>query len=216
MLTTETFSTFIANYARRLADLQETLNTLDNNIGDGDHGTNMARGFKAASEQLAAKPATDVGGACNTVGMALLSSVGGASGPLYATVFMRFATAWKGMMSVDATNFAAGIAAALEGLQARGKADVGDKTMIDVWHPVNQILKNIQETTALQAVVETAGTAALATKPRIAKKGRAAYLGERSVGHCDPGSISSAVLFEELVDATIGGVERKPWPKLAL
>lgn len=217
MLTTETFSAFIDSYARRLADLQAILNELDNRIGDGDHGTNMTRGFKTAADQLTAKPAADVGAACSTVAMALLGSVGGASGPLYATVFMRFATAWKGQTDVDAAALADGITAALDGLRARGKATAGDKTMIDVWSPVNDALQHGDGSAeTLSAISQTATVAAVNTKSLVAKKGRAAYLGERSVGTCDPGGISSAVFFEELVDATIGGGERSEWRKLAL
>lgn len=215
MLTTDAFIRFVEAYARRLADLQNTLNMLDNQIGDGDHGTNMARGFKVAAGHLANNPGADLGAVCNTVAMALLGNVGGASGPLYATIFMRFSALWKGQSSVHPAAISNGISSALDGLRARGKAEMGDKTMVDVWGPVNDGLREDEPTdNALITAVATATSAALETKSLIAKKGRASYLGERSVGTCDPGSISSAVFFEELVDAAVGGVERSEWHKL--
>jgi dihydroxyacetone kinase-like protein len=218
VLNLDGFGRFISAYARRLADLQSVLNELDNRIGDGDHGTNMARGFRVASEKLSQTTVTDLGNACSAVAMALLGSVGGVSGPLYSTVFMKFAAAWKGATTVDFESLREAIKSALEGLEARGKAKRGEKTLIDVWLPVVECLYE-EETApeeALKQCVKVAQQAAIDTKPLRATKGRAAYLGDRSKGTCDPGSVSSAVFFEELVDVVVGGVERIEWQTSAL
>ncbi|GLG01968.1 dihydroxyacetone kinase subunit L [Alicyclobacillus hesperidum subsp. aegles] len=211
MLTLETLQAFIQAYAARLAELCTVLDDLDNRIGDGDHGTNMARGFRTAADRITGETFADLGALCQAVAMALLASVGGASGPLYATVFMRFAQSWKDCTNVDFGQVATGVASACEGLRARGKAEVGEKTLLDVWTPASEALAAQPDENGMRAAVASATKAALASRDIPATKGRAAYLGERSVGTCDPGSISSAVFFEELADATVGGVTKTSW-----
>ena len=216
-LSTDTFVSFVEAYAKRLVEMRDVLNNLDNRIGDGDHGTNMARGFTAAVDKLKSTPPTDVAVGCQLVAMTLLGSVGGASGPLYSTVFMKFMAEWKGLTEVDTAQLQRGLQAALDGLIARGKASVGDKTMVDLWTPVVRRLaetESVWDGADLMAVVKEA---VLGTKDMIAKKGRAAYLGARSQGTCDPGSLSSALFFEELFAAVLPkGAERIQWHTLAL
>lgn len=215
-MTTQAFLEFLHTYTQALETHKALLNTLDNRIGDGDHGTNMTRGFTSVMTTLENTPPVDVSQACQTTAMALLSSVGGASGPLYSTVFMRFMTQWKGLTAVDTPQLTAGIGAALEGLQARGKAQMGDKTMVDVWSPVASLMTARNGDLDWAKVAETARGAALGTRDMVAKRGRAAYLGERSRGTCDAGSISSAIFFETLAVTLRKGIEPTQWDKLAL
>ncbi|WP_206917825.1 dihydroxyacetone kinase subunit DhaL [Alicyclobacillus acidoterrestris] len=214
MLTTSAFVAFIQAYTNRLDELQPLLDQLDNQIGDGDHGTNMTRGFHAANERLTSTPTDDLGALSQTVAMTLLSSVGGASGPLYATVFLRFSAQWKGQSQVDAKEITEAIVQARDGLVVRGKAHVGEKTMIDVWSPAAQTLQENPTVSGLLKAATVAAEAAVGTRELVAGKGRAAYLGERSRGTCDPGSVSSAVFFEEFANVIVGGVEKTPWPTL--
>ncbi|QQE77599.1 dihydroxyacetone kinase subunit DhaL [Alicyclobacillus sp. SO9] len=210
------FSQFIDTYSQKLSEFADILNDLDNRIGDGDHGSNMSRGFKAAAHKLQESPALDPASASQTVAMSLLSTVGGASGPLYGTVFMKLAAAWKGCAVIDPTLMGNGFQAALDGLAARGKASLGDKTMVDVWTPaVAEMLKD-NGAIDYERTCLVAKESALATKGIIAKRGRASYLGERSIGTCDPGSISSAMLFEALASILIEGMDPILWRTLAL
>jgi dihydroxyacetone kinase-like protein len=169
---------------------KDYLSELDNPIGDGDHGINMARGVEAIKETLATKTPESLNELFKTVAMTLLSKVGGASGPLYGSVFLAFAktTLDKEVLSKNevTTFFEEGLIA----LQNRGKAMVGEKTMVDVWAPfVDQLKNEIPSIESINELVE-------ATKPLKATKGRAAYLGDRSIGHIDPGSMSSGYLFK--------------------
>ncbi len=163
------------------------LSELDNPIGDGDHGHNMARGAKAAEEALQAQTPTSLEGLFKSVGMSLLSKVGGASGPLYGSVFLAFANEVKGQEVIENPQqlFAAG----LDAIVRRGKASVGEKTMVDVWSPFVEKLAEGVSLEDVEAMV-------LATKPLKATKGRAAYVGARSIGHIDPGSYSSGLFFK--------------------
>jgi phosphoenolpyruvate---glycerone phosphotransferase subunit DhaL len=216
-LSTDTFVSFIEAYSKRLVEMRDVLNNLDNRIGDGDHGTNMARGFTAAVHKLKSTPPPDVAVGCQLVAMTLLGSIGGASGPLYSTVFMKFMAEWKGLTEVNTAQLQQGLQAALEGLIARGQASVGDKTMIDVWASVVKEYAEFQPERDYSNLMVVVKEAVLATKDMIAKKGRAAYLGARSQGTCDPGSLSSALFFEELFAAVLSkGVERIQWHTLAL
>jgi phosphoenolpyruvate---glycerone phosphotransferase subunit DhaL len=217
VLDTHGFCLCIQKFSDRLKACEGLLNELDNRIGDGDHGTNMVRGFSLASADLTTNLPVDIGAGATRVAMALLSNVGGASGPLYGTAFLRFGSAWKGMNRVDHDAVAAGVRSALEGIQTRGKAEVGDKTMVDVWSAFVAGLSSSDESPKKWIVAALgAQQAAKATKDMTARRGRAAYLGERSIGVADPGSISSAMLLEELVDSMVGGVERIEWQSLAL
>lgn len=212
----QSFLTFIETYAARLQELKDTLNTLDNRIGDGDHGTNMERGFTFAHQQLQVKPPSDLAMASNSVAMALLGHVGGASGPLYGTVFMKLGGVFGQHTEVDEAVLIEGLQAAKKGIMDRGKAEFGDKTMLDVWEPsVSFLLENTGED-RFRYVIPVVRDAVLATKDRVAKKGRAAYLGQRSQGTCDPGSVSSGLFFDELVKSYQQEVGIISWETLVL
>ena len=168
-------------------------------IGDGDHGENMARGFKAALEALGQAQPASVAEVLKTVAKTLMSTVGGAAGPLYGTAFLRASKA-AGDGELDGAGAAAVIAGALEGIQARGKATTGEKTMVDAWTPALEAARAAAESGSdAAAVFEAAATAAEAgaasTEPMRATKGRASYLGERSIGHLDPGAVSTSLIL---------------------
>ena len=186
-----------------LAENRETLNDLDRAIGDGDHGENMDRGMKAVVGKLA-DGAEDVQGVLKVVASTLMSVVGGAAGPLYGTAFLRAAKATEG--DVDANGAVAIIAGALEGIVARGKATTGEKTMVDSWTPALDAAKAVAESggtpaAAFRAAAEAAAKGSDDTIPLRASKGRASYLGERSMGHRDPGSLSTAIILKAAADA---------------
>lgn len=170
------------------------LSDLDTPIGDGDHGNNMARGMAAYQEAFAKQNPATISDTFKVLSMALISKVGGASGPLYGSAFMNLTKATKDLTVIQKDELGALVAQGLAGIQARGKAEVGDKTMVDVWAPVAAALQQGQLTT------ETITVAKEGTKELVAKKGRASYLGERSLGHIDPGAASSALLFETLLE----------------
>lgn len=205
-LTSVQYIDWMNRCAEALAAAQDELTALDTAIGDGDHGLNMQRGFAKVKEKLATEAGKDLGSLSKTVGMTLLSSVGGASGPLYGTFFIKAATALNGKNEADLPTLAQAIADGSSGLIARGQAAVGDKTMVDVWQPVSEALTQAAASgadlkAALQAAAETAQQQAEATIPLVAKKGRASYLGERSAGHKDPGAASSALLLRCLAES---------------
>lgn len=178
---------------------KENLTSLDRAIGDGDHGINMARGFQEVILNVGASDYTAVSDVLKDTAMTLMAKVGGASGPLYGTAFLKMATVTKGEEIVDHPVFTHALDEALQGIQLRGKANVGDKTLVDVWTPVVELFKEKRLVTADQLIV-TAKHAMESTKDEIASKGRAAYLKERSRGHLDPGSVSSYYLFEALAE----------------
>lgn len=178
----------------QLIENKAYLSELDNPIGDGDHGINMARGAGAAREALEGKEIPDLNTLFKTLAMALLSKVGGASGPLYGSIFLAFAKASNGQENLDSNALLSLLNDGKEALMNRGKATVGEKTMVDVWVPFTEkMARSIPTKADIDAMVE-------ATKPLKATKGRAAYLGERSIGHIDPGSMSSGYLFKTLLD----------------
>jgi dihydroxyacetone kinase-like protein len=186
-----------------LAEHRMELIDLDRAIGDGDHGENMDRGFKAVVAKLESG-ADDVQGVLKTVASTLMSTVGGAAGPLYGTAFLRAAKAAEG--DLDSDGVAAIIAGALEGIVARGKATTGEKTMVDAWTPALEAARAAAAAGAtpagtLRAAAEAAAAGAEATIPLQATKGRASYLGERSIGHKDPGATSTAYLLTAAADA---------------
>lgn len=193
----------MTRFSADVAAQRDYLTELDSAIGDADHGSNMTRGMQAVTDKLAADPGSTVDTVFRTVGMALVSSVGGASGPLYGTFFLRFGGAAAGATELDAAALGACLRAGLEGVVARGKADTGDKTMLDAMVPAVDAYDSHADD--LAAAVTAARDAAAAgrdsTKPMTAHKGRASYLGERSVGHIDPGSASTALLFDALTAA---------------
>lgn len=185
--------------AADIAEQRDYLVDLDRAIGDGDHGENMDRGFKAALEALGQAQPGSVAEVLKTVAKTLMSTVGGAAGPLYGTAFLRASKA-AGDGELDGVGAAAVIAGALEGIQARGKATTGEKTMVDAWTPALEAARAAAESGSdAAAVFEAAATAAeagaAATEPMRATKGRASYLGERSIGHLDPGAVSTSLIL---------------------
>jgi phosphoenolpyruvate---glycerone phosphotransferase subunit DhaL len=191
-------------WMRRFADLvaehRDELTALDAAIGDADHGTNMDRGMTAVVGTLDATPPAGAGALLKQVGMTLVRTVGGASGPLYGTFFLRMATAvGDDVPAVPDEAFAKAVRAGLEGIVARGRAEAGDKTMFDALAPAVDTLetelgRGRSLAGALAAATEAAEAGRDATVPLHARKGRASYLGERSVGHQDPGATSAALL----------------------
>lgn len=190
--------------AEAIRDQREFLTDLDRQIGDGDHGTNMDRGFAAVMNKLPEVADTDVGTILKTVGMTLVSTVGGASGPLYGTAFLRAGTALSGKQELSPQDTLAGMQAALDGVVARGHAEPGEKTMVDAIAPALEAIRASIERNetlheALEAAAQAADDGATATIPMLAKKGRASYLGERSINHQDPGATSSALLIRAML-----------------
>lgn len=187
-ITVENLTVWMNKFTQKIADNKQFLSDLDTPIGDGDHGFNMNRGMEAVSKKLTNQPAT-ITDAFKQIAMTLISTVGGASGPLYGTAFLEMAK--KSSSTNDIYDL---LEAGLAGIEKRGGARPGDKTMVDVWTSLLPEIKN-------QTLTEGKITAAVeATKPMIAKKGRASYLGDRSAGHVDPGSQSSGYLFEALIE----------------
>ncbi len=184
---------------------RQYLTDLDAAIGDADHGINMDRGFRNAVAELEKNPPDDVTTALKTVAMALIRTVGGAAGPLYGTFFMRASTACAGKEELDAVDVVALFEAGLEGVLQRGKAELNDKTMVDAQTPAVDAMKRALENGASLSEVLQQGTAAAEegmknTIPLQARKGRASYLGERSIGHQDPGATSSYLMYKSAAE----------------
>jgi dihydroxyacetone kinase-like protein len=197
---------WVREFGRFVAAQKDHLTALDAAIGDADHGTNMDRGLTAVVSALDGNPPTDAGALCKQVGMTLVSSVGGAAGPLFGTFFLRLGTTLGDARDLDANSLAAGLRAGLDGVVARGRAEAGDKTMCDALAPAvdafNAALADGRTLgQALRAALAAAEAGRDATIPMLARKGRASYLGERSVGHQDPGATSVALLFAAAVRA---------------
>jgi dihydroxyacetone kinase-like protein len=191
--------------AERVHDQKAYLTELDSAIGDADHGINMDRGFQAVVGILPTLPPDDVGAVLKGVAMKLISTVGGASGPLYGTFFLRFGTATAGQAEVDVAGFADALDAGITGVRDRGKAEPGDKTMLDALLPASEALRagidgGASPADALASAVAAAQQGMEATIPLVARKGRASYLGERSAGHQDPGATSSHLLLKAAAD----------------
>jgi dihydroxyacetone kinase-like protein len=193
---------WIADYAEVIAAHREELVALDRAIGDADHGTNMDRGMRKAVEKLDATEGDDIGALLKAVAMALISSVGGAAGPLYGTLFLQMGTATAGQEELDLEGWRAALEAGVKGVQARGKAEPGDKTMLDALLPAVAALGSGGDLgEALRRSAEAAAEGMRQTIPLEARKGRASYLGPRSVGHQDPGATSSHLLIESAASA---------------
>jgi len=199
------------DWVRRSADVvaehREELIELDRQIGDGDHGENLHRGFRAVVAKLDAleAPPEQVGDVLKLVATTLMSTVGGAAGPLYGTAYLRAAKV-AAAATLDSPAVVALIEAALEGIVARGKATTGEKTMVDAWAPAAEAAAEAAGSGAgpaavLAAAADAAAAGAQATIPLVATKGRASYLGERSAGHLDPGSRSTELLLRAAADA---------------
>jgi dihydroxyacetone kinase-like protein len=200
----ETVLRWLQNCAETYALHRDELTELDAAIGDADHGANMARGFTAVQDKLAGLKDKDIGTIFKTVAMTLISTVGGASGPLYGTFFLQAVAGASGKTALTHKELAAVLDAGLTGLMNRGKAVVGEKTMVDALAPAVEALKPVGDD-SLPAAMDRAVTAAKmgadSTVPLVAKKGRASYLGKRSAGHLDPGAASSVLLLEALQQA---------------
>ncbi|MFJ5861946.1 dihydroxyacetone kinase subunit DhaL [Pseudarthrobacter sp. NPDC092439] len=198
---------WLALCAQAMSDHRVELIELDRAIGDSDHGENMDRGFQAVMGKLAGAPPETPGAALKLTAMTLMSTVGGAAGPLYGTAFLRAAAALGDSAEIDPAGWALALTAARDGIVARGKAEPGDKTMVDAWTPAVEAAQEVAaDATAdplavLAAAAEAAETGAVATDPMVARKGRASYLGERSAGHRDPGAVSSALILRAAVRA---------------
>lgn len=207
MITKAQILQWIENSRVAMETQRDYLTELDTAIGDGDHGLNMQRGMSKAAEKVAIVSDKDIGTILKTLGMTLLSQVGGASGPLYGTFFMKAAMQANGKESLTKAELLAMLKAGVEGIISRGRAEIGDKTMCDVWLPVLSELEqhlDSQIGECLQSAVKKAEEFVAATIPMIAKKGRASYLGERSSGHQDPGATSSYYLIKALAEAVNG------------
>jgi dihydroxyacetone kinase-like protein len=193
MLTVVNTVNWLKLFVTKINEKRNYLNELDSAIGDGDHGSNMVRGVTAIEEKLQEGTFTNVQDVLKVASVALISKVGGASGPLYGSAFLGMAK----QASSSEDDIVAILRAGLKGIEIRGKASPGEKTMVDVWVPVIEALENGQLS---KQIIQDA---VLQTEKMKATKGRASYLGERSVGHIDPGAASSGYLFETMID---GGV----------
>ncbi len=195
--------------AKMLEEHRDELSRLDREIGDGDHGENMNRGFAALVTAMERDAPDSPGGVLKLVATTLISKVGGAAGPLYGTAFLRAATAVKDAGELDADLVARALRAALDGVIARGKAERGDKTMVDALLPAVLAAEGAAERgegvpALLRAAADAAAEGADSTVLVLARKGRASYLGERSIGHMDPGARSTALLLRTFADAATG------------
>ena len=202
-------SSDLAAWLRRFSDVVHEqaayLTELDSAIGDADHGANMDRGMRAVVGMLDTTEFESADAMLKKAGMTLVSTVGGASGPLYGTFFLRFAAALAGSDALGAEQLGKAFRAGVEGIVARGKAEIGDKTMIDAWWPaVDAYDEAVSDggdiTAALAAAAKGATKGCESTIPLVARKGRASYLGERSAGHQDPGATSTVLLVQTAAD----------------
>ena len=206
---TELTATDLAAWVRRAGDLiaehADELTELDAAIGDADHGANMKRGMEAAMAAVAAPVPGTADAVLKKAATALISKVGGASGPLYGTFFLRMAAATAGRSALDLDALTAAVEAGVGGIMQRGRAEAGEKTMLDAWLPA---LEALRAGTSMQAALREAAAASdagrAATEPMLARKGRASYLGDRSIGHVDPGASSTALIVRALADVVDG------------
>ena len=203
MADTAALTAWVHEFARAIAEHRDELTELDSAIGDADHGSNMDRGMTAAVAALEATPPADAAALLKTVAMTMISKVGGTSGPLYGTLFLRMSGA---IGDGSPAAFAAAFRAGVEGVVARGKAELGDKTMLDALLPaagaLDEAVAGGQDLgTALRAAADAAATGRDSVTASVARKGRASYLGERSAGHVDPGAASAVLLVEAAATA---------------
>jgi dihydroxyacetone kinase-like protein len=196
---------WLENTAAVLSENKEYLTQLDAAIGVADHGINMDRGFKKVMEKLPSVADKDIGNILKTTGMTLMSSVGGAAGPLYGTFYLRSGMAMASKEELDNSDLVKMLQAGVDGVVQRGRPNLGDKTMYDAWAPAMEALKTAVANgdsllTALQVAVAASEQGMKDTIPLQAKKGRASYLGERSIGHQDPGATSSYLILNALLE----------------
>jgi dihydroxyacetone kinase-like protein len=202
-ITTAEFVAALETFADRIHAAREELTALDSAIGDADHGINMDRGMTAVRGNLSTLRDGQAGALFKQVGRTLISTVGGASGPLYGTFFLRFGTALGEAEEVAPADVARGLRAGLDGIIGLGKANLDDKTMVDAMTPAVEAIEAGAEAdfgAALAAAADAAAAGRDRITPLVARKGRASYLGERSAGHQDPGATSATILFEALRD----------------
>ncbi len=204
-ITTEDTVRWLQSLAQVLHENRDYLTQLDSAIGDADHGINMDRGFKAVSDKLPSLTNMDIGSILKTVGTTLVSTVGGASGPLYGTAFLRAGMATSGKHELNEADVVGMLEVFLEGIKARGKAQPGEKTMVDALTPALAAAREAEAQglglkEVLQHATDAAETGMKATIPMLATKGRASYLGERSIGHQDPGATSSWLILKTLTE----------------
>ena len=189
------------NISLKIEENKDFLTQLDNEIGDGDHGINLARGFSEVDKKLETLSEKDIGTILKTVGMTLVSTVGGASGPLYGTAFMYAGKQVADKYEIDINDFKDILKVSIDGVQARGKAIQGEKTMLDSMIPAyNSLVVKTDYKEALTKAIEGARNGIEYTKTIIATKGRASYLGERSIGHQDPGATSFTLILEAIME----------------
>lgn len=189
---------WITKANQRIQENKQLLTELDQAIGDGDHGFNMTRGFQEVINKMDQSNYKDLGSLFQEIGMTLLTKVGGASGPLYGTAFMKAAVVLKGKQTIDVKGLGEAFVESVHGMKLRGKAELGDKTMIDVWEPVTAYLIDNSKNLDWEKFITFSREKMESTKEMEAKRGRAAYLGKRSMGHIDAGSASSHYIFEAL------------------
>lgn len=206
LLTLDQACTWVRRFGDEISQNKEYLTRLDASIGDGDHGINMDRGFRAVRQKLDAAPPTDLGALFKLVGSTLISTVGGASGPLFGTAFLRLGGALAGKTTASLPELSTALALAYEGVAARGKSGRGEKTMLDAFGPaIDALQAGTEAGRSLLASAEAATTAAeegtAATIPLLATKGRASFLGENSIGHQDPGATSTAMFFRTMAES---------------
>jgi len=190
---------WVKEFARVIEENRSYLTDLDSAIGDADHGSNMDRGMKAVVAALDAAEFESADALFKKVGMTLVSTVGGASGPLYGTFFLRLGLSLQGAQEIAPADLGAALRAGVDGIVARGKAEVGDKTMVDAWAPALAAFDAAVDDgigAALSAAAAAAAEGRDSTTALVARKGRASYLGDRSVGHQDPGATSTTMLVE--------------------
>ena len=202
-ITTADITAALETFADRIRDAREELTALDSAIGDADHGINMDRGMTAVRGNLPTLRDGQAGALFKQAGRTLISTVGGASGPLYGTFFLRLGTALGEAEDVAPADVARGLRAGLDGVIGLGKANLDDKTMVDAMTPAVEALEAGAEAdfaAALAAAADAAAAGRDRITPLVARKGRASYLGERSAGHQDPGATSATILFEALRD----------------
>ncbi len=208
MLTREQVISWLYKAGKSLEENKEILNQLDAAIGDAEHGINMDRGFQKVISQLSSSADKDIEGIFKSTGMSLISSVGGASGQLYGSFFLKAAAAAPGKQELDESELLAVLRAGLKGVIDRGKAQQGDKTMIDALIPSveafgNVIRKGNSMAEALEQAVTAAEKGMEDTISMVARRGRASYLGERSIGHQDPGATSMYLILKALYDSIV-------------
>jgi len=203
IVNSETVKSIILDISKDIEDHKEYLTELDAAIGDGDHGSNLSKGFRKVSEKLSKSEFKNIGDVLKATAMDLISTVGGASGPLYGSFFLKAGAAMKDKQEMNFEDLCNMFDAATEGVKSRGKSDINEKTMLDVLIPVSKsfrdsLSKNLDIVESLKLAVDIAHERCEFTKTIIATKGRASYLGERSIGHIDPGAMSSTYMIETL------------------